>query len=117
MRNIHLETKGSVDHMLAERVARQEAAKAGMENAEMVAWYDHSRNMAGPLETCAKEGWKCARDYAEHHGAGLRVSVDHDEYEFFFSDVSPEFTEFDREEALGIHADARRDDFDDVQGG
>ena len=83
----------------------------------MVAWYDRQRDVAAPAESCCGEGRMCTSDYAEHHGAGFKVSVNRDEYEFYFADVPHDFTELDRETGLAAHADASRSDFDDVQGG
>ena len=116
MRDIRLVMNGT-DYTAAGRVAKEAALKAGGRGATMIAWYDRARNLVGPQETCAKEGWKCSRDYAEHHGADLRVSINDDAFEFFFSDVASDFAELDREDALDAHIGASRDEFDDVQGG
>lgn len=117
MRNRMVDIEGPIDYASAKKAALEEANRAGIKSAEIIAWHDSARNVEGPLETCAEEGGVCAREFAEHHGASLIVSINEGEYEFFFCDVSSEFSELDREEALGVHANARRDEFDDVQGG
>jgi len=118
MKTISLEMDKRVDYASAERAAKEALMSgAGVGKPVMVAWYDRPRDLASPGETCSKEGWKGARDYAEHHGADCRVSVNEDDYEFYFTNLSFDFEELDREESLSAHADASRADFDDLQGG
>jgi hypothetical protein len=73
--------------------------------------------MEGPREACAQEGWKCARVYADNHGAKQGVMVNGGDFEFYFSSVPKGVDELDREEALDIHRDAKGDEFDNLQGG
>jgi hypothetical protein len=117
MRNIAIDLQPGVDYETAGRAAREAALNAGSGRAAMVAWYDRARKMAGPSAVCSNEDWACASAYAEHHGAQIKVSVNHDDYEFFFSEVASSFQELDRKESLEIHRDTKGSEFDDVQGG
>jgi len=97
-----------------------DAYKAALDaagNAVLVAWYDRSRKTQGPAETCNNEDWKCALAYAENHGADLRVAVNTDQYEFFFSRATGEVTELEEKELLEIHAGISADEFSNIQGG
>lgn len=116
MRTLNLDLGSGVNYKLAEKAAREAAMEAGR-NMTLVAWYDRERNMEGPREACASEGWKCARVYADNHGADIGVLVNGDQYEFYFTRVPDEFEELDEEAALEVHESAKRPDFDNVQGG
>lgn len=116
MKTLSLDLGSGVDYTIAEKEAREAAMKTGGK-LTLVAWYDRVRNMEGPREACASEGWKCARVYADHHGAEIGVLVNGDQYEFYFTRVPGEFTELDEEAALDVHKGAKRPDFDNVQGG
>ena len=116
MKTIALNLGTGIAYDVAKKAAR-EKAMAGGEKVSLFAWYDRARKMGGPSETCSLEGWKCVRDYAEHHGAEMRISVNDDAFEFFFTKIPGDFVELDRQDSLEIHKDTRRDEFDDVQGG
>ena len=116
MRTINLDLKGKVDFFNAEEAAKKALTGAG-EKVTLVAWSDRLRDMEGPMEACARESWKCARVYAENHSADVRISVNNDDYEFYFAGIPAGFTELDQEELLDVHEQARMADFDDVQGG
>ncbi|RJP69471.1 MAG: hypothetical protein C4532_10990 [Candidatus Abyssobacteria bacterium SURF_17] len=116
MRTVSLGLGSGVNYALAEKAAREAAMEAGGK-LTLVAWYDKVRNMEGPREACANEGWKCARVYADHHGADIGVLVNEDQYEFYFTRIPEGFEELDEEAALDIHESAKRPDFDNVQGG
>jgi hypothetical protein len=113
MRTIDITLRSGIDYKAAERAAREAAG----EKMTLVAWYDKLRRMEGPREACAREGWKCARVYADNHGADVGVLVNKDQYEFYFTKVPDSFAELDEEEVVEVHKNARRDEFDDVQGG
>ena len=83
----------------------------------LLSWYDRTREKQGPTETCGDENWRCALDYAEQHNADLRVSVNTDQYEFFFSKVAGEFVELSEDELLEVHGGIAIDDFSNIQGG
>lgn len=116
MRTINLNLNGNVDFITAELAARKALIRAD-ENVTLVAWSDRLRDMEGPTEACARESWKCARVYAENHGADVRVSVNNDDYEFYFAGIPSDYTGLDTEELRDIHERAKTADFDDVQGG
>ncbi len=113
MRTIDISLSSGIDYRAAESAAREAVG----EKMTLVAWYDRLRNMEGPREACAREGWKCARVYADNHGADIGVFVNKDQYEFYFTNVPGSFAELNREDALDVHQGATRSDFDDVQGG
>lgn len=113
MRTIDITLSSGIDYRAAERAARDAAG----EKMTLVAWYDKLKNMEGPREACAQEGWKCARVYADNHGADVGVLVNKDQYEFYFARVPDSFAELDREDALSVHEGAGRSEFDNVQGG
>ncbi len=116
MRTINLKLDGNVDFYGAQEAARK-ALIRGEKNVTLVAWSDRLRDMEGPMEACSRESWKCARVYAENHGADLRISVNNDDYEFYFSGIPADYIGLDEEELREIHEPARAADFDDVQGG
>lgn len=115
MKTLNITVKDA-DYGAAERAAK-DAVKWEDGKSTMMAWYDKPRNMEGPREACAKEGWKCARVYADNHGADVGVIVNDGEYEFYFSKVPASFTELDRDESLEAHKEAEQGEFDNVQGG
>lgn len=113
MRTIDITLRSGIDYRAAERAAREAAG----EKMTLVAWYDKLRRMEGPREACAREGWKCARVYADNHGADVGVLVNKDQYEFYFTEVPESFAELNRKDALSVHEGATRSEFDNVQGG
>ena len=116
MVNIDLYTEGGVGYGKAAREAWKVAEDAGG-NFSLVAWYDKARNMGAPREVCSLENWKCVRDYAVHHQADLRVTVNDGEYEFYFSRVPAGAQVLDSEGVEEIHAGITLDEFSNVQGG
>ena len=116
MVNIDLNIPGKVDYFKAADEACKLAEDAGG-SFSLLAWYDRGRGTGAPQEVCSLENWKCVRDYAEHHRADLRVSVNDDEYEFYFFRVPADVEELDREEVETVHTGIARDQFDNVQGG
>ena len=93
------------------------AATKAKGKAMLVAWYDRTRKTQGPAETCSNEDWKCALAYAENHDADLRVSVNTDQFEFFFSRATGAVTELNEKDLLAVHAGIATDEFNNVQGG
>ncbi|GAB4329985.1 MAG: hypothetical protein Kow0099_00230 [Candidatus Abyssubacteria bacterium] len=116
MKNVDIKLENGLGYAEAEKRAR-EAAKEMGGSLSLFAWYDKTRNMGAPREACAEEGWKCVRDYAEHHNADLRVSVNGDEYEFFFSKVPEDAAELDRESVEAVHTGIKMNRDENVQGG
>ncbi len=116
MNTINLLLDDSLAYMDAYKAALK-AARKSEGNVILIAWYDRMRKTQGPTETCGGENWRCALDYAEHHDADLRVAINTDQYEFFFSKATGAFTELDEEDLLAIHAGIANDDFNNVQGG
>jgi hypothetical protein len=115
MRTVTLHLPKDIDFPTAEEAAKRALGRAG--DVTLTAWTDRKRNMEGPREACAQESWKCARVYAENHGADVRISINDDDYEFYFTGVPADFEELDEETALEIHKELTRADFDNVQGG
>lgn len=115
MRTINLKLQRDMDFSSAEDAAKKALNQAG--EVTLVAWTDRKRDMEGPGETCSGEGWKCSRVYAENHQADVRVSVNDDDYEFYFAGVPADYTQLDAEAALEIHGGASSPDFDYLQGG
>ena len=116
MMNIDLKLENGVAYDEAERAAR-EAVEATGGNFALMAWYDKARGIGAPSEACSLESWKCVRDYAENHEAGVRVAVNDDAYEFFFSKVPIDAMELDTDGIEESHAGIAVDEFNNVQGG
>lgn len=116
MMNIDLTLTPGIEYKEAEEAARKVAIDAGG-NVSLLAWYDKARGIGAPQEACALESWKCVRDYATHHEADFRISVNADAYEFFFTKVAADMEELDREEVAEVHAGIAEDEFNNVQGG
>jgi hypothetical protein len=115
VRTIELTLKGPVNYQKAEKEARMAASEAGA--VSLLAWYDKERGMGAPREVCSKETWKCPRDYAEHHKADIRVSINGDAYEFFFTRVAAGADALDVDEVVAVHHGIPKQQFDNVQGG
>jgi hypothetical protein len=115
MKNIELTLKSGISYGDAEKAARK-AALDMASSVSLFAWYDKAKNTGAPSEACARENWKCVRDYATHHNADIRVSVNEDEYEFFFSKSPAGATTLDSEEVSGVHKGIS-EEFDNIQGG
>ncbi len=116
MTNIDLRMASGIGYDEAEIAARKAAEEAG-KGFSLLAWYDKARKMGSPLEACSLENWKCVRDYAEHRDADLRVAVNGDEYEFFFSRAPEDVTELEGEGISETHMGIAQDEFNNVQGG
>ena len=116
MNTIKLTLDPTTGYMDAYKAALDAATEA-KGNALLVAWYDRTRKTQGPAETCSNEDWKCALTYAENHDADLRVSVNTDQYEFFFSRATGEVTELNEKALLEVHAGIPADEFSNIQGG
>lgn len=116
MMNIDLTMTPGVRYAEAEEAARNAAMDAGG-SVSLLAWYDKARGFGAPQEACALESFKCVRDYAVHHEADFRVSVNTDAFEFFFTKVPAETEELDREEVAEVHAGIAEDEFNNLQGG
>jgi hypothetical protein len=116
MNSIDLKLKSGIDYKKAEEAARKAALDMGG-SLSLFAWYDKARKMGAPAEACSQENWKCVRDYATHHGADIRVSVNADEYEFFFAKAPIDAAVLDSEEVAGVHKGISKEEFDNVQGG
>jgi hypothetical protein len=116
MKNMELNINGSVDFKAAEKAARKAASEFGG-NFSLIAWYDKAKETGAPQEVCMKENWRCARDYADHHEASLRISVNGDAYEFFFTRIPADAEGLEKDEVAAIHEKASGDEFDNVQGG
>ena len=83
----------------------------------LLAWWDDSMHVGGPLETCADESIQCVIKYAVGHGATHRVRVNRGQYDLFYGSPKEEYAELDRRLVLEIHRDAHTGEFDNVQGG
>lgn len=116
MKTIELSLTGSVGYEKAEREARKVAAEAGARYS-LMAWYDKAKGVGAPREACQTASWKCPRDYAEHHHADLRVSVNNDAYEFFFTRIPSDAEGLDSDEVTAVHKGISEGDFDNIQGG
>jgi len=116
MMNIDLSMTIGIGYDEAETAARKAVSDADGEYT-LTAWYDKARKMGAPQEACSLESWKCVRDYAEHHDADVRISVNGDAYEFYFTRVPHDTAALDRDGIEGIHAGIAKDEFDNVQGG
>ena len=117
MKNVDLNLAAGIVYADAEKAAREAAAAETSGSLSLFAWYDKARNLGAPREACAQENWKCVRDYAEHHKADIRVTVNKDAYEFFFSKAPAGTAELDKEEVEDVHKKISKDEFENVQGG
>jgi hypothetical protein len=115
MRTIKLTLKGSINYQKAETEARKAASEAGA--VSLLAWYDREKGAGAPREVCSKETWKCPRDYAEHHKADVRVSINGDAYEFFFTRIAAGADSLDSDEVVSVHHGIPKQQFDNIQGG
>ena len=116
MNTMRLTLDPSIGYMDAYRAALTAATNA-VGNPILVAWYDRTRKVQGPMETCSAEDWKCALAYAESHDADIRIAVNTDQYEFFFARAASEVTELDEEDLLEVHVGIPADEFSNIQGG
>jgi hypothetical protein len=117
MKNIDLNLNAGIAFDAAQKAAKEALAAEVGGDLSLLAWYDKNRNTGAPQEACSLESWKCVRDYAEHHNADVRISVNNDDFEFFFA-KSPEGTEtLDTEGVTDVHKGIAVDKDENVQGG
>jgi hypothetical protein len=117
MQNIDLSLAGGIAYGEAEKAAKEAAAAQSSGDLSLFAWYDKARNMGAPQEACALENWKCVRDYAEHHNADIRVSVNKDDFEFYFAKAPAGTESLDKEGVSDVHKGIAVDQDENVQGG
>ncbi len=115
MKNIELKL-GAVAYGEAEKAAKEAALKQSSETLSLMAWYDNIKKSGAPQEACSAENWKCVRDYAEHHNADIRVSVN-DDYEFYFARTPAGTETLDKESVSDVHKGIAVDKDENVQGG
>jgi len=116
MNTLNLTMSRSAGYMDAYRAA-VDAARKSEGNVMLTAWYDRAQKMQGPSEACGSEDRQCALSYAKHHDADLKISVNKDRYEFFFTKATGDFSELEEDALLAIHAEIAPDEFNNVQGG
>ena len=116
MKNVALDLGAGINYGAAEEAAKKAAAEAGGD-LSLFAWYDKARNMGAPQEACSLENWKCVRDYAEHHKVDVRISVNNDDFEFYFAKVPAGTEQLDTEGVEDVHKGIAVDKDENVQGG
>lgn len=117
MQNIDLALDASIAYEAAEKAAKEAAAAQSSGDLSLLAWYDKARSMGAPQEACSLESWKCVRDYAEHHRADIRVSVNSDTFEFYFAKAPAGTETLDKESVSDVHKGIAVDKDENVQGG
>ncbi len=83
MKTVNLEMPPGVGHDEAQKAARDAALEVGGD-VTLVSYYDRARNKMVPEAVSSKEGNDGYRIYAESRDADIRVTVNKDEYDFFF---------------------------------
>jgi hypothetical protein len=83
MKTMNLEMPPGMDYGEAQKAARDAALEVGGDVA-LVSYYDRARNKMVPEAVSSKEEHDGHRIYAESRGADIRVTVNDDEYDFFF---------------------------------
>lgn len=117
MQNIKLDLNPGVAYKEAEKAAKEAAAAQSSAGLSLLAWYDKQRQMGAPQEACSLENWKCVLDYAEHHNADIKVSVNNDSFEFFFAKTPAGTETLDKEGVADVHKGIAVDQDENVQGG
>jgi hypothetical protein len=117
MRNIDLSVTGGVGYKAAEEAAMQAVAEEAGHGLSLLAWYDRANKKGAPSEACSLESWKCVRDYAEHHKADIRISVNKDAFEFYFIKTPAGTETLDKEGVADVHKGIAVDKDENVQGG
>ncbi len=117
MRNIDLTLASGIAYDAAEKAAKEAVAKELGGDISLFAWYDKARGMGAPQEACSLESWKCVRDFAEHHKADIRVAVNGEDFEFFFSKTPAGTESLDKEGVADVHKGIAVDQDENVQGG
>ena len=87
MKTMNLEMSPGMDYGEAQRAAK-DAALEGGGDVTLVSYYDRARNKMVPEVVSSKEEHDGYRIYAETHGADIRVTVNDDEYDFFFLSIA-----------------------------
>jgi hypothetical protein len=116
METLNIVVEPSPNYMDAYKAAG-EAARQAVGSAMLVSWYDRCRQIQGPTEICGRNDWKCAVDYAVHHNADLRVSINTDQYEFFFAKVHGACSELSETPPLEVNAKISADELGNIQRG
>jgi hypothetical protein len=83
MKTMNLEMPPGTDYDEVQKATRDAALEVGG-NVTLVSYYDRARNKMVPEAVSSKEGNDGYRIYAENRGADIRVTVNDDEYDFFF---------------------------------
>ena len=117
MQNLDLSLASGQGYKAAEKAAREAARAQSSAGLSLLAWYDKAKKTGAPQEACSLENWKCVRDYAEHHKADIRVTVNSDEYEFYFSKTPAGTEGLDKEGVQDVHKGIAVDKDENVQGG
>lgn len=86
MKTMNLEMPPGKDYDEVQKAARDAAQEVGG-NVTLVSYYDRARNKMAPEAVSSKEGTDGYRIYAENRGADIRVTVNDDEYDFFFLSI------------------------------
>jgi hypothetical protein len=87
MKTMNLETPQGMDYDKAQKAAR-DAALGVVGDVMLVSCYDRTRNKMIPEAVSSKEEHDGHRIYAESRGADIRVTVNNDEYDFFFVSIA-----------------------------
>jgi hypothetical protein len=117
MQNIKLNLDPKIAYDAAEKAAKKAASEQSSAKLSLLAWYDKARKMGAPQEACSLENWKCVLDYAEHHKADIRVSVNKDAFEFYFAKTPAGTETLDKEAVSDVHKGIALDKDENVQGG
>jgi hypothetical protein len=115
--NIDLSLASGIAYDAAVKAAKEAAAAQSSAELSLMAWYDKARQMGAPQEACSLENWKCVLDYAEHHKADIKVSVNSDDYEFYFAKTPAGTETLDKEGVSDVHKGIAVDQDENVQGG
>lgn len=116
MKNVDVKLASGASYTDAEKAARDAVAEMSPD-LSLLAWYDKSQKKGAPQEACSLESWKCVRDYAEHHQADFRVSVNDDVFEFYFVKTPAGTETLDKEGVADVHKGIAVDQDENVQGG
>jgi len=117
MKNLNLSLSGQISYAAAEKAAKEAVSGEVAGDISLLAWYDKIKKTGAPQEACALESWKCVRDYAEHHNADIRVSVNKDAFEFYFAKVPAGTAKLKQKQVDAVHKGIAVDKDENVQGG
>jgi hypothetical protein len=117
MKNLDLNLSGQVSYAAAEKAAKEAVAGEVAGDVSLLAWYDSAKKTGAPQEACSLENFKCVRDYAEHHNADIRVSVNKDVFEFYFAKVPSGTAKLKAKQVDAVHKNLAVDQDENVQGG